>query len=59
MNIVSTLMAVLKYAPTPLDPIHAVVGLGIDWLPMDALVKVCTQTACLWLLTLDLVIQLL
>ena len=40
MSVPSTLMVVLKFVRTPLDPIHAVEGLGIDCLPMDDLVKV-------------------
>ena len=40
MNVPSILMAVLTTVSTPLDPIHAVVELDTDWLPMDAPVKV-------------------
>ena len=40
MNVASTPMVVLTRVPTPLGPIHAVVGWDTDLPPMDAPVKV-------------------
>ena len=40
MSVGSTLTAVLNFVLTLLDPIHAVVEVDIDWLQMDAHVKV-------------------
>ena len=44
MNVLSTLVAVLTTASTPLDPTDVVVDLDTDWLPMDTPVKVAIYT---------------
>ena len=44
MSVPSTLVAVLTTVPIPTDPIHVVAVLGMDWLPMDILVKVHVYT---------------
>ena len=40
MNVVSTLMAVLTFVPTPLVRIDVAVGRDTDWLPIDIPVMV-------------------
>ena len=40
MSAPSATVDVLKFVPTPLDPMYVVAGLGSDWLLMVALVKV-------------------
>ena len=54
MSVPSTLMAVLKFALTLLDPIHAVAMLDIDWQPINAHAMVCIASSTI-IITLILV----
>ena len=44
MSVPSTLVAVLTTVPIPTDRIHVAAVPGMDWLPMDILVKVHVYT---------------
>ena len=56
MSVPSTLMAVVKFALTLLDPIHAVAILDIDWQPINAhaMVHTCIASSTI-IITLMLV----
>ena len=58
MSVPSTLMAVVKFALTLLDPIHAVAILDIDWQPINAHAMVHSSTIIITLILVKLTISL-
>ena len=54
MSVPSTLMAVVKFALTLLDPMHAVAMLDIDWQPINGHAMGCIASSTI-IITLILV----